>query len=95
MVHSLTLNKKTSGQKWNMLVFDSNGIKPHIRAEEHMDFSGTPVTTDIPMLRDQTNYEFYIIRKEDRCNLAEMKAAAKLCNVKISKQKQCWCIQGF
>lgn len=52
-----------------------------------MNFSGTPVTTDIPMLRDQTIYEFYIIRKEDRCNLAEMKAAAKLCNVNDIKAK--------
>ena len=39
------------------------------------------MTTDIPMLRDGTVYEVYIIRKNGDCSKNEIKAIEKLCNV--------------
>lgn len=54
---------------------------------EDEKFNEIPVTTDIPMLRDQTIYKFYIIKKEDKCSNAEIKAVAKLCNVNYIEAK--------
>lgn len=43
------------------------------------------MTTDIPMLRDGTVYEVYIIRKNGDCSKNEIKAIEKLCNVNYIK----------
>lgn len=50
--------------------------------------SGIPVTTDIPMLYDEKRYKVYIILKGDRCNSAEVKIVAKLCNVNYISAKK-------
>ena len=55
---------------------------------ENKVFNGMPVTTDIPMLRDQTIYKFYVIRKEDKCNNTEIKVVAKLCNINYIEAKK-------
>lgn len=49
---------------------------------------GEPVTTDIPMLYDEKRYKVYIILKGDRCNSAEVKIVAKLCNINYISAKK-------
>lgn len=48
------------------------------------------MTTDIPMLRDGTVYEVYIIRKDDGCSKDEIKAIEKLCDVNYIKARVNW-----
>ena len=45
------------------------------------------MTTDIPMLRDGTVYEVYIIRKNGDCSKNEIKAIEKLCKLYQSEGK--------
>ena len=40
-----------------------------------------PVTSDIPMLHDETAYKIYIILKNSQCNHNEIKAVAKICGI--------------
>lgn len=49
--------------------------------DENFGIDGCPVTTDIPMLRDETTYTVYIILKEKKYNNIEIKAVAKVCNI--------------
>lgn len=49
--------------------------------DENFEIDGSPVTTDIPMLRDKTTYVVYVILKEKQCNNFEIKAVAKVCNI--------------
>ena len=48
------------------------------------------MTTDIPMLRDGTVYEGYIIRKNCDCSKKEIKAIETLCNVNYIKARVNW-----
>jgi hypothetical protein len=60
----------------------TNIVSEGAKMNADKEFIEIPVTTDIPMLRDQTVYKFYIIRrKEDRCSNDEIRAVSKLCNV--------------
>lgn len=40
-----------------------------------------PVTSDIPMLNDETVYKIYIILKNSQHNHNEIKAVAKICGI--------------
>ena len=53
------------------------------------------MTTDIPMLRDGTVYEVYIIRKNGDCSKNEIKAIEKLCNVNYIKARVNWYTKCF
>ena len=46
-----------------------------------------PVTTDIPMLRDETIYKVYIVLKGNKCNHMEIKAVSKVCNINFIRAK--------
>ena len=48
---------------------------------------GNPVTTDIPMLRDETTYKVYIVLKGNKCNHIEIKAVSKVCNMNFFRVK--------
>lgn len=46
-----------------------------------------PVTTDIPMMRDETIYKVYIVLKGNKCNHIEIKAVSKVCNINFIRAK--------
>lgn len=50
-------------------------------------FEGVPVTTDIPMLYDETMYKVFIILGENKCNNTEIKAVSKVCNINFIQAK--------
>lgn len=52
------------------------------------EFNELPVTTDIPMLRDQTIYKLYILKKGENYSNEDIRVAAKICNVNYIKAKK-------
>lgn len=47
-----------------------------------------PVTSNVPMLYDQTVYKLFIILKDQVCSTLEIKAASKICNINYLEAKK-------
>lgn len=52
------------------------------------DNQGEAVTSFIPVLQDDTQYHIYLVLAEDRCNIEEIRAYAKVKNVNYLKSRQ-------
>lgn len=50
--------------------------------------NGHPVTTDDPMLQDRVVYKIYIVLRGKECNIEEIRAAAKVCNINYLTAKR-------
>ena len=46
-----------------------------------------PITTDIPMLRDNEIYKVYIVLKNDKYSIIEIKAVSKVCGINYIEAK--------
>ena len=51
--------------------------------------NGHPVTTDDPMLQDRVVYKIYIVLRGKECNIEEIRAVAKECNINLNYSRLC------